>query len=102
MVITKQDFEIYLEFMMDYLQAQRPELRVSVYKMFSDGSTEIFEECKILSTLESGIIVWRSDYDEDEEYDDEDVEFSETGESVFVPWSSMDEITITKIVVDKE
>ncbi|MHA1377120.1 MAG: hypothetical protein ACTSRG_01945 [Candidatus Helarchaeota archaeon] len=95
MVITKQDFEIYVDLMMDLLDARREQLRVSAFKMFSDGSTEYFEDAIIISILESGIIVEESGYEEDEEeYYEQEVE--EEKEIIFVPWTSIDEITITK------
>ena len=91
MPITKEDFLVFMDLMVDKLGVRREDLRVSAYKLFVDGSTEYFEEAKIIATLESGIVVIRNEYEEDEEDYDESEE-----ETVFVPWTSIDEIVIVK------
>ena len=82
-MITKQDFEIYLDYMLSYYGVERSELRLSAYKVQGEDSYEFFDSARIISILESGIMVWK--YEEDEE---------EENESVFVSWSAIDEISI--------
>ncbi|MHA1300334.1 MAG: hypothetical protein ACTSO9_13005 [Candidatus Helarchaeota archaeon] len=95
MVITKQDFETYLDLMTDILNVPRSQLRISAFKMFSDGNIEYFEDAKLISVLESGIIVQESEVDEDEEEEYDEDEY-EPDEYIFVPWSSIDQITVIK------
>lgn len=104
-MITKQDFETYLDIMIEYYKVNRSELLVSAYKVLPEGDIyDFFEDSKIISVLDTGIIVMREfleeedDEDEDEESGEEERQFksSDLVEPVFVPWSSIDEIVISK------
>ncbi len=90
-MMTKQDFEIYLDYMIDYYGVERSELRISAYKVQGDDSYEFFESARIISILESGIMVWKYEDEEEEE-----------NESAFVSWSAIDEISIMLREVDED